>query len=34
MMSAMAAVDNIASGVTSKDNLWSINVDDDYQEGR
>jgi protoporphyrinogen oxidase len=34
MMSAMAAVDNIASGITSKDNLWSINIDDDYQEGR
>jgi protoporphyrinogen oxidase len=32
MLTAKAAVDNIASGRTDKANLWDINVDDDYLE--
>jgi len=32
MLSAMVAVDNIISGVTSKDNIWSINVEEEYLE--
>ena len=32
MLTAKAAVDNIASGRSDKSNLWSINVDDDYLE--
>ncbi|MCC7550830.1 MAG: NAD(P)/FAD-dependent oxidoreductase [Methanobacterium sp.] len=32
MLTAMAAVDNIIKGTTSKDNLWQINAEDDYHE--
>ncbi len=32
MLTAMVAVENIASGRTNKDNLWSINTEDDYHE--
>jgi protoporphyrinogen oxidase len=32
MMTAMTAVDNIVNGVTSKDNLWQINMEEDYHE--
>jgi len=32
MMTAMAAVDNIEAGILSKDNLWQINVGNNYQE--
>jgi protoporphyrinogen oxidase len=32
MLTAKMAVDNILAGVTSKDNIWSVNVDDDYHE--
>ena len=32
MLTAKAAVDNIASGRTDKANLWDVNVDDDYLE--
>lgn len=32
MLTAKAAVDNIAAGRTDKSNLWAINVDDDYLE--
>ena len=34
MLTAKAAVDNIAAGRVDKDNIWSINVDDDYHEAR
>lgn len=32
MLTAMTAVENIIKGVTSKDNIWSINAEQDYQE--
>lgn len=32
MLTAMAAVDNIISGTSSKDNIWSINAEEDYHE--
>jgi hypothetical protein len=32
MLTAMVAVDNIIAGVTSKDNLWSINTEQEYHE--
>jgi hypothetical protein len=32
MLTAKQAVDNIISGITCKDNIWNINVDDDYHE--
>lgn len=32
MLTAKAAVDNIVSGCTDKQNIWSVNVDDDYHE--
>jgi protoporphyrinogen oxidase len=32
MLTAMTAVENIASGITSKDNIWSVNTEKDYHE--
>ncbi len=32
MLAAMAAVDNIVSGRTSKDNIWKVNAEQDYHE--
>src|SRR6186713_2289242 len=32
MLTAMVAVDNIAAGITTKDNLWSINTEQEYHE--
>lgn len=32
MLTAMKAVENIISGVTSKDNIWSVNAEEEYQE--
>ena len=32
MLTAKMAVDNILAGITCKDNIWAINVDDDYHE--
>ncbi|AFL87303.1 protoporphyrinogen oxidase [Terriglobus roseus DSM 18391] len=32
MLTAMTAVDNILAGKTTKDNLWSINTEQDYHE--
>lgn len=32
MLTAMTAVENIVTDVTSKDNLWAINTEDDYHE--
>ena len=32
MLTAMVAVDNIAAGVTSKENLWAINTEQEYHE--
>ncbi len=32
MLTAMVAVDNIASGITAKENLWSVNTEQEYHE--
>ncbi|HNP33687.1 MAG TPA: NAD(P)/FAD-dependent oxidoreductase [Flavobacterium sp.] len=32
MLTAIQAVQNIKNGVTSKDNIWSINTEEDYHE--
>lgn len=32
MLTAMTAVENIARGVTSKDNIWAINTESEYHE--
>jgi hypothetical protein len=34
MMTAMTAVENIAGGVTSKDNIWAVNTEEKYHEGK
>ena len=33
MLTAMVAVDNIISGVDTKDNIWSVNAENEYHEG-
>ena len=32
MCTAFEAVKNILSGVTSKDNIWSVNTEEEYHE--
>ncbi|MGD0197814.1 MAG: NAD(P)/FAD-dependent oxidoreductase [Solirubrobacteraceae bacterium] len=32
MLTAMVAVENIAAGVTTKENIWSVNVEQEYHE--
>ena len=32
MLTAMRAVDNIASGVVAKSNIWAVNTEDEYHE--
>ncbi len=32
MLSAMTAVDNIADGIKSKDNIWAVNTEKEYHE--
>ncbi|HWE84999.1 MAG TPA: NAD(P)/FAD-dependent oxidoreductase [Terracidiphilus sp.] len=32
MLTAMAAVENVLNGVTTKENIWAINTEMDYQE--
>ena len=32
MLTAMAAVDNIVNGIISKENIWNINAEQDYQD--
>ena len=34
MLTAMVAVDNIAADITAKGNLWSINTEQEYHEGK
>jgi protoporphyrinogen oxidase len=34
MLTAMTAVDNILNGVTSKENLWEINTEQEYHEDK
>lgn len=34
MLTAMTAVENIRHGVTSKDNLWSVNAEEEYHESK
>jgi protoporphyrinogen oxidase len=32
MLTAMVAVENIAAGIGTKDNIWSVNVEQEYHE--
>ena len=32
MLTAMTAVDNIIAGITTKDNIWDVNTDEEYHE--
>ena len=32
MLAAMTAVDNIAAGIASKDNIWAVNAEEEYHE--
>lgn len=32
MLTAMTAVDNLVAGITSKENIWMVNTDEDYHE--
>jgi len=34
MLTAMIAVENIANGVKTKDNIWSVNTEDEYHESK
>ena len=34
MLTAMVAVDNIIAGVSSRENIWSVNTEEDYHEER
>jgi len=34
MLTAMAAVENIAAGVAGKDNIWAVNAEQDYHEAK
>ena len=34
MLTAMTAVENIAAGKTSKENIWSINIEEEYHESK
>ncbi len=34
MLTAMVAVENIVNGVKTKDNLWEINTEEEYHEGK
>ncbi|MEE9189687.1 MAG: NAD(P)/FAD-dependent oxidoreductase [Candidatus Neomarinimicrobiota bacterium] len=34
MLTAMVAVDNIVDGIQSKDNIWGVNIEDEYHEQR
>lgn len=34
MLSAMMAVENISEGSKSKDNIWMVNTEEDYHEGK
>jgi len=33
MLTAIKAVDNIIDHITTKDNLWAVNAEEDYHEG-
>lgn len=32
MLTSMVAVDNIANSISSKDNIWSVNTEEEYRE--
>lgn len=34
MLAAMTAVENIARGISNKDNLWAVNADEEYHEAK
>jgi hypothetical protein len=32
MLAAMVAVDNVVAGVSSRENIWAVNTEDQYHE--
>ncbi|MBR5213446.1 MAG: FAD-dependent oxidoreductase, partial [Akkermansia sp.] len=34
MLSAMEAANNIAAGITTKDNIWNVNTEKEYHESK
>lgn len=34
MLTAMLAVENITKGISSKDNIWAVNTEEEYHEGK
>ena len=34
MLTAMTAVDNMISGMKSKENIWAVNTEDEYHESK
>ncbi|MBR5214340.1 MAG: FAD-dependent oxidoreductase, partial [Akkermansia sp.] len=34
MLSAMEAANNIAAGITAKDNIWEVNTEKEYHESK
>lgn len=34
MLTAMTAVDNILKGISSKENIWQVNTEEDYHESK
>lgn len=34
MLTAMTAVDNIAKGITTKENIWEVNTETEYHEAK
>jgi protoporphyrinogen oxidase len=34
MLTAMTAVDNIVHGIKSKENIWAVNIEDEYHESK
>ncbi len=34
MLTAMRAVENIAKGISGKDNIWAVNTEEEYHEGK
>lgn len=34
MQTAMTAVENIVAGVSTKDNIWQVNIEDEYHEDK
>jgi len=34
MLTAMAAAENISKGIRSKENIWSVNAEEQYHESK